>query len=77
MKFETIEFQNLESFAEYLGYEYPEEIHVVAHYEGFYSTNDQGDRHLDTDGMNDFLRRLGADIRVEGLASGICCSLIK
>lgn len=69
----TIEFSSLEDFAEYLGYAYPEEIHIVAYYEGFYSTDEQGDRQLDKDGINDFLRRLGADIRVDSLASGINC----
>lgn len=69
----AVEFSSLEDFAAYLGYDHPEEIHIVAHYEGFYSTDEQGDRQLDKDGINDFLRRLGADLRVDSLASGIYC----
>ncbi len=69
----AIEFSSLEDFAAYLGYAYPKEIYIVAHYEGFYFTDEQGDRQLDKDGINDFLRRLGADIRVDSLSGGICC----
>lgn len=62
--YETVEFRNLEDFAEFLGYDYPEEIHIVASCEGFYDTDEQGDPFLSVSGINDFLRRLGADIEV-------------
>lgn len=68
-----LEFRSLEEFAEYLGYAYPEEIHYVAYSEGFYSMDEFEDWQLSIDGINDFLRRFGADIRVDGLASGIHC----
>lgn len=65
-----IEFRNLEDLAEYLGYYYPEEIHAVAAAEGFYERDDlTGDYYLSRDGINDFLKRFGADIRVNGLYS--------
>lgn len=72
-----IEFQNLEQMAEYIGYDFPEEIHIVAHHEGFYETDEQGDPYLSVDGMNDFLSRLGADIRVIGLGGGIHCEKME
>lgn len=68
-----MEFKDLEEMAAYIGYAHPEEIHIVAACEGFYDIDAQGDRRLSKDGINDFLRRLGADLRVTGLASGICC----
>lgn len=72
-----IEFRNLEHMADYLGYYYPEEIHIVAACEGFYETDEQGDSHLGKDGINDFLERYGADIRVRDLAGRIIiCEVI-
>lgn len=71
-----IEFRSLEDFAEYLGYAYPEEIHAVAYAEGFYRMDEFGDWQLSIDGMNDFLRRFNADIRVDSLASGIHCTTL-
>ena len=72
---EIKEFQNLEDFAAFLGYDFPEEIHIVAACEGFYETDDQGDPFLSINGINDFLSRLHADVRVVGLASGIQCEM--
>lgn len=71
-----LEFRDLEEFAAHIGYEHPEEIHAVAACEGFYESDDQGDRHLSKDGINDFLRRLDADIRVVYLAGTICCETV-
>lgn len=44
------EFRNLEDFAAFLGYDFPEEIHIVAACEGFYETDDQGDPFLSING---------------------------
>ena len=55
-----IEFTTLEKFAEWLGYEFPEEIHIVAACEGW--KNDDGE--LDKGAMNDTLRRMHIRERV-------------
>lgn len=68
-----LEFQNLEDFASYLGYEHPEEIYIVAHHEGFYEMDGQGDKQLSKDGINDYLRRLNADIKVISTQPFIYC----
>lgn len=68
-----IEFQNLEDFAFYLGYDHPEEIYIVAHHEGFYEVDEQGDKQLSKDGINDFLKRLDADIKVIATQPFIYC----
>lgn len=70
---EYIEFQNLEGLAIYLGYEYPEEIYIVAYHEGFYEIDGQGDKQLSKDGMNDFLKRFGADVEVISTVPFIYC----
>lgn len=70
---EYIEFQNLEDFAIYLGYEHPEEIYIVAYHEGFYETNEQGDKQLSKNGINNFLKRLGADVEVISVSPFIYC----
>ena len=54
------EFTTLEKFAEWLGYEFPEEIHIVAACEGW--KNDDGD--LDKDAINDTLKRMHIRERV-------------
>ena len=56
---EYYEFSGLESFAEWIGYEYPEEIYAVAAIEGFYGMDCCGDSYLDKGGISDFLRRCG------------------
>lgn len=71
-----MEFQSLESFAEYLGYDHPEDIYVVAYHEGFYEADKQGDRQLSKDGINHFLKRLNADIRVFSVSPFIYCETI-
>lgn len=70
---ECIEFQNLEDFAVYLGYEYPEEIYIVAYHEGFYEVDGQDDKQLSKDGINDYLKRTGADIKVISTQPFIYC----
>ena len=55
-----IEFTTLERFGEWLGYEFTEEIHIVAACEGW--KNDAGE--LDKDAMNDTLRRMHISERV-------------
>ena len=54
------EFESLEHFAEWLGYEHPEEIHIVAACEGWKN----GDGDLDKDAINDTLRRMRISERV-------------
>lgn len=53
-------FTTLEKFATWLGYDYPEEIHIVAACEGWKN----GDGELDKDAMNDTLMRMGISVRV-------------
>ena len=65
------EFNRLEELAEAIGYEFPEEIHEEAYVEGFYETDEQGDDHLSIAGINDFLSRLGEDMRVTSIIGGI------
>ena len=60
---EYYEFAGLKSFAEWIGYEYPEEIYEVAAVEGFYETDCCGDRYLSKDGISDFLRRCNIPFR--------------
>ena len=55
-----IEFTTLEQFAEWLGYEFPEEINIVAACEGW--KNDDGE--LDKDAINDTLIRMHISERV-------------
>ena len=55
-----IEFTTLEQFAKWLGYEFTEEIHIVAACEGW--KNDDGE--LDKDAINDTLRRMHISERV-------------
>ena len=74
---EYMEFRDLESFAAFLGYAHPEEIHIVAHYEGFYDTDEQGDKVLSMDGINDFLRRCSAEIVVESVNPFIYAHLLS
>ncbi len=62
-----IEFTTLEKFAEWLGYEFPEEIHIVAACEGW--KNDDGE--LDKDAMNDTLMRMHIRERVTHAAGCI------
>ena len=54
------EFTTLEKFAEWLGYEFTEEIHIVAACEGW--KNDDGE--LDKDAINDTLMRMHIRERV-------------
>ena len=60
---EYYEFSGLESFAEWLGYEHPEEIYEVAAVEGFYGVDCCGDSYLSKDGISDFLRRCNIPFR--------------
>ena len=60
---EYYEFVNLESLAEWLGYEYPEEIYEVANSEDFYGTDCCGDGYISKDRINDFLRRCNIPYR--------------
>ena len=53
------------------------EIHVFAAVEHWYTEDDQGQKHLDRDELNDFLRRYGAGIVCQSLAGGICCEIIE
>lgn len=62
-----IEFTTLEQFAEWLGYEFPEEIHIVAACEGW--KNDNGE--LDKDAINDTLRRMTIRERVTHVKGSI------
>lgn len=52
-----IELRGLTELGSYLGYAYPEEMRLVAHEEGFWQTDDQGDAYLSRPDINDFLRR--------------------
>ena len=72
-----LEFRGLEELAEYIGLYYPEEIHVFAAVEHWYTEDDQGDPHLDRDELNDFLRRYGAGIVCRSLTNGIYCEIIE
>lgn len=72
-----LEFRDLEELAEYIGLYYPEEIHVFAAVEHWYTEDDQGESHLDRDELNDFLRRYRAGIVCQSLAGGICCEIIE
>lgn len=72
-----LEFRGLEELAEYIGYYFPEEIHVVAAVEGWYTRNEQGDPELDRDELNDFLRRYGAGIVCQSLTGGIYCEIVE
>lgn len=72
-----LEFRGLEELAEYIGLYYPEEIHVFAAVEGWYTRNEQGDPELDRDELNDFLRRYGAGIVCQSLAGGIYCEIVE
>ena len=72
-----LEFRDLEELAEYIGLYYPEEIHVFAAVEHWYTEDDQKDPHLDRDELNDFLRRYGAGIVCQSLAGGIYCEIIE
>ena len=60
---EYYEFAGLESFAEWIGYAHPEEIHEVASAEGFYGVDCCGDSYLSRDSISDFLRRCGIPFR--------------
>ena len=62
-----IEFTTLEHFADWLGYEFPEEIHIVAACEGW--KNDDGE--LDKDAINDTLRRMNISERVTHVKGSI------
>lgn len=69
-----IEFRNLEKLADYIGFAFPHEIYDVASVEGFYKRNDVGDWVLSKAGINDYLARYGANVRVEGIhPSGVLC----
>lgn len=72
-----LEFRGLEELAEYIGLYYPEEIHVFAAVEHWYTEDDQGQRHLDRDALNDFLRRYGAGIVCRSLSGGIYCEIVE
>ena len=60
---EYYEFVNLESLAEWLGYEHQEEIYEVADAEGFYGVDCCGDSYLSREGISDFFRRCGIPFR--------------
>ena len=73
---ERIEFQSLIDFAIYLEFYYPEEIYIVAHHEGFYDVDEQGNKFLSKDEINDYLRRIGADICCLAVSTFIYCEKI-
>lgn len=60
---ECYEFTGLEHFAEWIGYEYREEIYEVAAAEGFYGVDCCGDSYLSREGISGFLRRCGIPFR--------------
>lgn len=72
-----LEFRGLEELAEYIGLYYPEEIHVFAAVEHWYTEDDQGKRHLDRDALNDFLRRYGAGIRYRTGEDYLQCETVE
>lgn len=72
-----LEFRGLEELAEYIGLYYPEEIHVFAAVEHWYTEDDQGQRHLDRDALNDFLRRYGAGIRYRTGEDYLQCEIVE
>lgn len=72
-----LEFRGLEELAEYIGLYYPEEIHVFAGVEKWYTEDDQGQRHLDRDALNDFLRRYGAGIRYRTGEDYLQCEIVE
>lgn len=72
-----LEFRDLEELAEYIGLYYPEEIHVFAAVEHWYTEDDQGERHLDRDALNDFLRRYGAGIRYRTGEDYLQCETVE
>lgn len=72
-----LEFRGLEELAEYIGLYYPEEIHVFAAVEHWYTEDEQGEKHLDRDALNDFLRRYGADIRFRAGEGYLQCEIIE
>ena len=61
------EFTTLVQFGEWLGYAFPEEIHIVAACEGW--KNDDGE--LDKDAINDTLRRMNISERVTHVKGSI------
>jgi hypothetical protein len=72
-----LEFRGLDELAEYIGFYFPEEIHVFASVEKWYTKDDQGEKHLDRDALNDFLRRYGAGIRYRTGEDYLQCETIE
>lgn len=72
-----LEFRGLEELAEYIGLYYPEEIHVFAGVEKWYTEDDQGQRQLDRDALNDFLKRYGAGIRYRTGEDYLQCETVE
>lgn len=66
-----LEFASAEKLAEYLGYHYPEEIYVVFDAERCYELNTIGDLVLSPESINDYLRRLGVNVRITSINGGI------
>ena len=54
---EWYEFDGLEPFGEWIGYEHSYEIHEVADAEGFYGVDCCEDSYLSREGISDFLSR--------------------
>ncbi len=67
-----VELRNLTELGSYLGYAYPEEMRIVAHEDGFWRTDDQGDAYLSLPDINDFLRRFcgGDHVQCVSCSSG-------
>ena len=67
-----IECPTLEKLGEFIGLDFPEEMVIFAHYEGFYQRDEQGDPYLSIPDINDFLRRWygNGKIRCISVSSG-------
>lgn len=72
-----VEFANAEKLAEYLGYQYPEEIYTVFNTERCYERDICGDWALSPERINDFLRRFGTDVRITSIDGGIFYGIIQ
>lgn len=67
-----IECPTLEKLGEFIGLDFPEEMVIFAHNDGFYQRDEQGDPYLSIPDINDFLRRWygNGKIRCTSVASG-------
>lgn len=65
-----IECPTLEKLGEFIGLDFPEEMVIFAHNEGFYQRDEQGNPYLSIPDINDFLLRWYGNRK-------ICCTSVE